>query len=390
MNVTQQGVIALLKSAITGEKAALPEEFDMEQALPLLRRHSVTAMGYVGALKCGISKDLPAMQQLRLDYYTGLVKSEGQLAAIEKITRAFDAQGIDYMPLKGCNMKRLYPTPELRAMGDADILIRTEQYPKIRPILEELGFQEIMESDHELVWDNKQLHLELHKRLASSANREFCRYYGDGWHKAKQKQGSRYAMTDEDQFIYLFTHFARHYRNGGVGCRLAVDLWVYLRSFPNMDMEYIHREMEQLSLAEFYDNMLRLLDSWFRDEKADERTEFISHVIFASGNWGTAKNYSLSAMVRQRKRNDSAAKGKLRWFVQLVFLPMSQMRFRYPVLKKWPVLLPVYWVVRWCDILLRRRKNVALNYKKLTDNSVEEIESHEQSLSYVGLRFEKE
>ena len=45
MNVTQQGVIALLKSAITGEKAALPEEFDMEQALPLLHRHSVTAMG---------------------------------------------------------------------------------------------------------------------------------------------------------------------------------------------------------------------------------------------------------------------------------------------------------------------------------------------------------
>ena len=46
------------------------------------------------------------------------------------------------MPLKGCNMKALYPSPELRVMGDADILIRVEQYDRIRPIIQSLGFEE--------------------------------------------------------------------------------------------------------------------------------------------------------------------------------------------------------------------------------------------------------
>lgn len=39
---------------------------------------------------------------------------------------AFDAGGIDYMPLKGSILKDLYPRHEMRMMGDADILIRME------------------------------------------------------------------------------------------------------------------------------------------------------------------------------------------------------------------------------------------------------------------------
>ena len=32
--------------------------------------------------------------------------------------------------------KKLYPKPELRVMGDADILIREEQYDKIKPVMD--------------------------------------------------------------------------------------------------------------------------------------------------------------------------------------------------------------------------------------------------------------
>ena len=65
----------------------------------------------------------------------GMMKSEKQLEAVNKIYAAFDKNGIDYLPLKGCNMKYLYPKPELRSMGDADILIREEQYKSIKDIV---------------------------------------------------------------------------------------------------------------------------------------------------------------------------------------------------------------------------------------------------------------
>ena len=389
MNVPQLGVIALLKSAITQKAETLPEQFDIEKAYPVLRRHGIVAMGYVGALCCGISKDLPAMQKLRTDYYAATVKSQGQMAAIKKITQAFDGNGVDYMLLKGCNLKGMYPSHELRGMSDADVLIRLEQYPKIRDILQTLGFAEKEETDHEIIWESKALYLELHKRLIPTGNQDYFRYYGDGWKVARREQGTAYAMSAEDQFVYLFTHFAKHYRNGGIGCRHVMDLWVYLRKFPNMDQAYIHAELQTLGLMEFYDNMLCVIGAWFDEGAWKEKTELISQVIFASGNWGNARTRLLSEVVRRRKKDKTVFGGKINWLFHKVFLPLEKMRFQYPVLKNWPVLLPVYWVVRAFHAVFLEKARTKNLLGGLLETSKKELDTHEQSLAYVGLRFEK-
>ena len=141
------------------------------------------------------------MKMLFQHYCRSLQHSEGQMKAVEQLCEAFDAEGIAYMPLKGCLMKRLYPSPELRPMGDADILIRPEQYERIRLVVEKLGYDEQVESDHELIWHRKDLNLELHKRLIPSYNRDYYRYFGDGWNLAKVERGTRYMMTCEDEYI---------------------------------------------------------------------------------------------------------------------------------------------------------------------------------------------
>lgn len=389
MNPLHQGVIALLKAAITGQAVALPTEFDIEKAYPLLRSHSVTAMGYAGGLKCGLSKGLPTMQKLRQDYFSAMGKSQGQIDAVANLCRVFNDNGIDHMPLKGCIMKKLYPAHELRSMGDADILIRVEQYPRIREIMEALGYRMVMESDHELVWETDQLHLELHKRLIPSSSDAYFSYYGDGWQVAQPGEGNQYHMSDEDAFIYLLTHFAKHYEGNGIGSRHIADIWVYLKAYPHMDEAYLQKELTKLGLWEFYGNLRRTVLAWFEDGAHDEKTEWITNVIFAGGSWGSVRNGILSETVKGMQEKGSAKKGKWRWFIQLVFLPMEKMRFRYPVLQKCPILLPFCWVLRWFDILIHRRQNVGMNYKQLQNTSSSEIEAYAQSLEFVGLGFER-
>ena len=183
--LNERDVILLLKSAISGEKYELPEEFNIEEAYELLNEQGVTAMGYVGAVQCGIDKKLPAMVKMLRSYFAAASYSEGQMEMIGRIYEAFQKEKIDFMPVKGCNMKALYPNPELRTMGDADILIKIQQYEKIRPIMRSLGFEEKYESNHELVWTCPELMVELHKRLIPSYNKDYCAYYGDGWRLAK-------------------------------------------------------------------------------------------------------------------------------------------------------------------------------------------------------------
>lgn len=387
MNQTQQGILTLLKSAVTGQALVMPGEFDWDAAKPIVKSHQIGPMVYEGAVNCGMDKTLPQMQRLFQLYCKNLMVSEMQLQSIHRLCAAFDEAEIEYMPVKGCNMKPRYPKPELRAMGDADILIKLGQYDRIKPVLTEQGYREILESDHELIWKGGVLELELHKRLMPSYNKDYFRYFGDGWRLAKVQNGCRWAMTAEDEYIYLFTHFAKHYRDGGIGLRHVLDLWVFDRSVSNLDENYVCRELEKLQLMEFRENICKLLRVWFEDETTDEKTEFISQFVFGSGSWGSEENKLIAAGARDAKTAGSVRKGKAmrRW--RILFPELKNMQLLYPCLKKLPVLLPLFWVARWVRTVLFRRDRIAEQQSKLQNRNIEKIETYQQALDFVGLDF---
>ena len=156
------------------------------------------------------------------------------------------------MPLKGCIMKAYYPKQELRLMGDADILIRVEQYDKVSSIMKELGFEEREKSDQDYTWHSAFLRVELHKHLMPLGARSFYSYFGDGWVRAHKQKNTRYEMLPEDFFLFIFAHFAKHYRLAGIGCRHVVDLWVFFKSVGLHNNEYVEKELKKLNLFEFF------------------------------------------------------------------------------------------------------------------------------------------
>ena len=386
MEALQKGILTLIRSAITEQSLPLSAEFDLEQAMPTIVKHGVQTLCYDGAVRCGISKDIPVMKQLFRSYCQLLRQSERQMQAVAHLFEEFDRCGVDYLPLKGCCMKGLYPKPELRPMGDADILIRTEQYHRIRPIVAGLGYEEQVESDHEQIWHSAALHLELHKRLIPSYNKDYYAYFGDGWRLARQQTGSRFEMSPEDTMVYQFTHFAKHYRDGGIGIRHGADLWVFLRGMQP-DEAYVRKELDRLRLLEFYDNIRRLLDSWFQDGSADEKTEFISDFMFSGGSWGSRENHVLSDGAKKASAAGGTAGGRRRRLLASFFPNLLVMQQKYPVLKTCPFLLPLFWPIRWITAVLFRRDNLKRQHREFKMISDRNIETYQQMLDYVGLDF---
>lgn len=387
MNDLQRGILLLLRSAVTGENLPLPAGFSLEEALPLIKKHHLAAPAYQGGSNCGLEEMSPVMLQLMQGYCRQMMRSEDQMAEVEALCAAFEEAGIDYMPLKGINMKPRYPKPELRLMGDADILIRTGQYERIQSLMEGLGYAPEVESDHEYVWRKPELMLELHKRLMPSYNADYHAYFGDGWRLAKKTGSCRHVMTPEDEFIYLFTHFAKHYRDGGIGCRHVLDLWVYLRSFPGMDEDYIRRELERLWLPEFYENIRRLLKVWFEGGAEDEITAMMTDFVFDSGSWGKWESHVLAAEARRRAEAGSAWGGRIRSVGKALFPSAMDIAGRYPVLKKAPWLLPVIWPVRWVSAALFRRENIAMQQRRYRSATAEKVDGYQRAMRAVGLDF---
>lgn len=387
MTVTQKGILTLLKSAVTQQPLELPKDFNMEQALPVIRRHSIQTLAFDGALLCGIPRQDPVMQQLFKVYCRSVVVSEGQQSEVDRICKAFDREAIDYMLLKGIRMKKRYPKPELRPMGDADILIRMEQYEKIVPIMVSLGFTAKDETDHEYVWQSDMLFLELHKRLIPSYNKDFYAYFGDGWDLARYRQGTSYSMTAEDEMIYQFTHFAKHYRDGGIGLRHVSDLWVCRTANPDLNMDYIQSELQKLQLLAFYENICRLIDVWFGEEAPDSKTEFMTEFIFASGSFGQIETRVLSRAVRDSKQSVLGFSGRLVYFWKTLFPGVDILRGKYTVLKKCPWLLPLVWLVRPFYKLLFERDTIHQQKKNFEVLTRENLDMRHQMMQYVGLDY---
>ena len=385
MNDIQLGVITLLKSAITGEKFSLPCGFSVEKAYPILKKHGIQTMGYLGAANCGIPKTDPVMQTLFQHYCCSAVFSQRQLDKISQLFEAFEKNCIDYMPLKGTVLKQLYPNHELRPMADADVLIRMEQYDRIKVIMEALGYTEAEENGHELPWKGPDLYVELHKRLVSNA--DYLSYFGDGWTFSEQKNGYKHQMSPEDHFVFVFTHFVKHFQGGGIGCRHVTDLWVYLSKYPNMDQAYIAEAMNKLHLVEFYHNIMDLLSSWFDGKQWSDKTQFISDFIFNSGIWGNLKTHDLAENAKHVRKKEHAGKGKWRYFLSRVFPGLAQAGYQYPVLKNAPFLLPIIWVVRWVHIAVRKPKIMKRRLQMLNSANNDEIIAWKRNMEYVGLRY---
>ena len=388
MDVLQQGTLALVKAAITGQPCPLPEGFQIDQAVDMIRRHKITGLAYEGAVKCGIDKQCSTMKEMFQHYYGDIIRHERQMQVLKSLENAFQENGIDYLPLKGTILKPLFPQPAARVMGDADILIRMEQYDKIKPIMVALGFQEGNVTRHELHWNHPGLHLELHKMLMSERNMDYHRYYGDDWARAIPCDRYRYTFRTEDHFIHLFVHYAKHYRAGGIGLRQLIDLWVYQRTYSNMDMEYIGSELLLLKLQDFFANTQKMLKVWFEDDTLDDKSAFMSDYICSGGCWATRENLLLFEKLKDEHLAGSRRKLDMQHFFQTVFPPVKYLKNRYPVLEKAPFMLPVFWPVRWITALLFRRNNIKSTQENREATSAKKADIYLAQLQYVGLDFD--
>jgi len=385
MNHTLLFILSLVKSAIDGSGAVKPANVAYEDVYRIAKEYKLLPLIYAGVANSGLYFPEEIQQKIDKDLLQNFMYDGVQQAVLSEIQELLEHGGFSYMPVKGILLKKLYPSPELRPMGDGDILIRFAEYEKIAAHIQAQGYVFRCESAHEYIYNKKGVCIELHKHLIPPYNKDYHEYYGDGWQLAQQDGGMRYKMSDNDHYIYLFTHFSKHYRDGGVGPIHLVDLWV-LACKAELDFTYISAELKKLQLDEFHKNVLSTLDVWFRNGKCSEITDFITNRVFQNGNFGTLQTRSVASATKTAKATSSqgiAVKKGMR----VLFPSAEEMQYRYPVLKKHKWLLPVCWVRRFFATLFFKRDRFKTRLAETKYATSKNVQDYRDELNYVGLDF---
>ena len=388
LSVFEKGIMELIGCGLNGTEPHLDEGFDLEKAYEFAQQRQITPILYYGAMAIpGFMDTLVGKKFFKSTMNMCFFCSE-QDNVINSVGDAFKKNKIQHLMVKGTIIRSLYPYPEMRLMSDADILIKEEEYSKIKPVMTSLGFTEEYESDHELVWKKGDFTIELHKRLVPSYNKDYYEYFGDGWKLASyvdESTGQSF-MSDEDSFIYNFVHYAMHYRNGGIGVKHVTDFYVIMQKNEKLDFTYIERELEKLQLIDFWKNTKKLLGVWFMGEESTELTDFMTAKIFDSGAYGTQE----AKVVSEAVRTANTGKGmKIKKIFRLLFPSYKGMCQKYRFLKKVPILLPIMWIVRWVQTLFAPSK-IKARKKEIDLLNADSVSKYQNELDYVGLRFDFE
>lgn len=386
MDIVYNTVINLIKSGIYNKPVTVPENVDFDRVYALCKEHGLIALVYYGikASRLDINQDI--LNKFENDIMMYILSDTKTDVIFSELSNIFDESKIDYMPIKGVVMREMYPKPEMRTMGDIDILIKEEQFKDISELMTKYGYELANESRHEYIYVKNTAVVELHKSLIPVYHEDYYNYFGIGWERVASNRNSRYSMSSEDEYIYLLAHMAKHYRDGGVNVLHMVDIWVYLRN-NKLDSDYLKKELEKLGLYKFHCNVSKTLENWFEDGEETEMTEFITKRMFESGCWGTFENFHLAKALQEVEKKGGNA--QVQRLLSYIFPSYDAMLTSYPILKGRRYLLPVVWLGRMLKAPFKKKDSIKRFNEGLKLSDSESVEKYRQDLEYVGLDYNK-
>ncbi len=283
--------------------------------------------------------------------------------------------------LKGSVYRELYPSPELRTMGDVDLLINENDIPSFEKAVSTLGYHRpetqghLTELGYEYVANGKP-NIEAFFSLREDFREKYDVKYQNGTKKYKNYEYV-YKLCDLYSIIHHVAHFSKHFYSAGAGVRFLADLYLLLTKL-DYDKNELIKELKSLKLFNFFSVSVCTLKKYFDYSPdfeylaLDDTVEQFVDYLFRDTVYGTKDSASLV------KR--TAKKGKFKMILKALFPDCEFLCTKYPWFKKRKWLIPVAWLRHIFSIITRPgkvKKNLTYLASKESTNDIKLFKSLE-------------
>ena len=291
---------------------------------------------------------------------------------------------IPFVIFKGCVLADLYPQYIQRNSCDTDIFVYPEFRQQAIDMLVNAGY--VINEEHSknevcVLKYNKFPHtIELHSCLWEDYEGKRLDILESFDLTAKDKlielETCGFKVTTlgyEEHLIYQLFHIIKHFSLEGVGMKYLADITLYVDAYGKyIDYEHMWKRLEQLDYAKFAHYLFAIcieflgMDDTILAERqmamGDEFYEFMLD-LFNGGVMYEDKSDSwqiLGMMTPYFTGEKKGAKGKIGRKLAVMFPRPRDLQDHYAYARKYPILLPIAWVHKAGQYLIK--------YSKRSDN----------------------
>ena len=376
-SVEQKTVLALLRTSIWGSKETFSEEIDWAAVETIAKAQAVIPLVYNGAVvaMARLPEELSAKWKKATVY--GVVKNERLLTAQDQLIMCFQSNKISSVILKGSSVSRYYPAPDLRILGDIDVLVAKEDLKKAMAIISELGYV-MREAEHDFHYGffRKDAYLELHYNvttlpdsIAGARVEEITQHFLKEVLQVPLGHHIFNVLTEVNQALSLLLHMVRHMYESGIGLRQICD-WMMFVSNTEADtfqsrvlpvLKYCGLQQYAMAATAICVKYLGLSAQqvpWciVDDDLADAFLEY----VFSGGNMGRAEGNAFSSLFTDARKMGTKQSSYKAIIANLNVISAQN----FPNASKYNLLRPFIWVFLmlryWARSMLGKRKKVVV------------------------------
>lgn len=405
MKECHEEIVNILKSVISNQQY-LPQRTDnkyWEEAYNASQEHFLSEVIFH---KIANAKVLPneIYEKWKRQSIICRVASVRHLSQIEDIVQLFTKSGIECILLKGLVMKDFYPLPELRAMSDADILVKESDLDKATEILIDNGFYQNGITTHHRVMEKKGYkHIELHWTITNSRIIESGEMIDKSiWDEKREillGKEKTYSLSLEDQVIHLALHMGAHFSSIGFGLKQLFDLAILIdRKNNDIDWNIVEEKIKATGKNNFI-RVIFLLCNYLFEVKVpiklkelsldeNEKMKVMVEIICNGGVYGKCDKANVYinkfAYKTIKYRTEVNKDTKLNRIIYEFFPSRENLSIRYKYAKDNSVLLPIAWIHR-CIRGGIRYSNELKQYSKGIYSDIKTVSKKDQIYSWLEL-----
>ena len=332
-------LIPLVYSAITGVKPDLPDDIGnrFSNIIDVACRHEIAHLAAMALIKYNLITDEKQVEIARKLVYDASYRDIKNNYTYNLASKVLTDGKICFIPLKGVILKELYPESFMRTSCDTDILVKKQDFERAVSLFQNIGFEidgDLNFHDVSLIYDDS--NLELHFSICEN-NKKLDYVLKDVWDYSVKSENYKYLETNDFFVFHHIAHMAYHFLAGGCGIRPFLDYYV-LKKNNYFDEQEVVKLCEKAKIGDFYKAVKMLTDVWFGKSEHTEFTRRIEKYILTGGAYGYFPNNAAAYTVMNG--------GKIKYVLSLAFPKYSNMRVLYPILNRFPAMLPFFYIYR--------------------------------------------